>query len=51
MLFVKIVLGVLVALVAIVLLRTVMLKPTEAKEAKVQLDTSERSVKYGKQLA
>lgn len=46
-----IILAILAVLVVIVLLRTVMLKPTEAREAKVQLDTSERSVEYGKQLA
>lgn len=46
-----IILAILAALVIIVLLRTVMLKPTEARDAKVQLDTSERSVEYGKQLA
>lgn len=46
-----IILVILAALVIIVLLRTVMLKPTEARDAKVQLDTSERSVEYGKQLA
>lgn len=46
-----IILAILAALVVIVLLRTVMLKPTEARDAKVQLDTSERSVEYGKQLA
>lgn len=46
-----IILAFLAALVVIVLIRTVMLKPTEARDAKVQLDTSERSVEYGKQLA
>lgn len=46
-----IILAILAAVVVIVLLRTVMLKPTEARDAKVQLDTSERSVEYGKQLA
>ena len=51
MLFIKIVIAALALLVATLLLRTVMLKPTEAKTAKVELDTSERSVTYGKQLA
>ena len=46
-----IILAVLAALAAIVLLRAAMLKPTEAKDAKVKLDTGERSVEYGKQLA
>lgn len=40
-----------VLLVAVVLLRAVLLKPTAAKEAKVTLDTSERAEKYGKELA
>lgn len=46
-----IILAILAALVVVVLLRTVMLKPTEARDAKVVLDTSARSVEYGKQLA
>lgn len=46
-----IILAVITALVGTVLLRTVMLKPTEAKLAKVTLDESERSIAYGKQLA
>lgn len=46
-----IILVVIMVLVGIVLLRTVMLKPTEAKFAKVTLDESERSATYGKQLA
>ncbi len=46
-----IILAIFAALVIIVLLRTVMLKPTEARDAKVVLDTSERSVEYGKRLA
>ncbi len=42
----------LVVLIAIVLLRTLTLKPTAAKEAKVELDnTSERAVEYGKKLS
>ena len=41
----------LIILAAIVLLRAVMLKPTSAKDAKVNLDTSERSIEYGKKLA
>ena len=43
--------AVLVLLIAIVLLRTLLLKPTPAKEAKVQLDTSERATEYGKKLS
>lgn len=46
-----IILVVIIVLVGIVLLRTVMLKPTETKFAKVTLDESERSATYGKQLA
>lgn len=38
-------------LVAILLFRTVTLKSTEAMNTKIKLDTSERSVEYGKQLA
>ena len=41
----------LVLLLVIVLLKTLLLKPTSAKEAKVQLDTSERAVEYGKKLS
>ena len=44
-------LGILFLLVAIVLLRTIMLKPTTAKSANVQLDEGPRAGKYGKQLA
>lgn len=46
-----IVLGVLVCLIAIVFLRTICLKPTSAKEAKVVLDVSERAEEYGKRLS
>ena len=38
-------------LIAIVLLRTVLLKPTPAKEAKITLENNERAVEYGKKLA
>lgn len=41
----------LAMLFAVVLLRTILLKPTAAKEAKVTLDTSERAVEYGKKLS
>ena len=41
----------LILIAAIVLIRVITLKPTSAKEAKVQLDESIRSVEYGKQLA
>ena len=51
MILVKVILFLLIILIAVVLLRTVMLKPTSAMDAKVQLDESERSVEYGKQLA
>ena len=46
-----IILLILVALVIVVLVRTALLKPTAAKEAKVELDKSDRAVKYGKQLS
>ena len=46
-----IILAVLVLLIVIVLLRTLLLKPTAAKTVKLELDKSERAVKYGKQLA
>ena len=46
-----IILACFVVLIAIVLLRAVLLKPTTAKIAKVQLDEGERAEKYGKQLS
>ena len=48
---VGIILLLLVVLVAVVLLRAVFLKPTEAKNAVVQLDESERAKEYGQKLA
>ena len=48
---VKIILLAIVALILVVLLRTLTLKPTAAQTAKVELDKSERSEKYGKQLS
>lgn len=51
MIVLLIILAAIAVFVGILLLRTVMLKPTTAKEAKVQLDNGERSVAYGKQLA
>lgn len=41
----------LLGFVAFLLGRTSMLKPTSARKAKIELDTSERSVEYGKKLA
>ena len=41
----------LVLVVAVVLLRTVLLKPTSARNAKVELDYGPRAEKYGKQLS
>ena len=38
-------------LIAVVLLRTVLLRPTSAKTVKIEMDTSERAVKYGEKLA
>lgn len=46
-----IILGLFVILVAIVLLRTVTLKPTAAKTLKMEPDKSERASKYGQQLS
>lgn len=46
-----IVLGLLVLLIAVVLLRAALLKPTSAQKAKVQLDKGPRAEKYGKQLS
>lgn len=51
MMIIGVILAALAVLILIVVLRAVMLKPTEAKEAKVKLDTSQRSVEYGKRLA
>lgn len=50
----KIVIGVLLIpfiLCAVVIARTLLLKPTGAKTAKVQLEDSERARRYGKELA
>ena len=41
----------LVVLVVVLVVRTMSLQPTAAKDTKIQLDTSERSVEYGKKLA
>ncbi len=46
-----IVLALLIALIAVVLLRAVFLHPTPAQKAKVQLDVGPRAEKYGKQLS
>ena len=46
-----IILGGLVVLIAIVLIRTLTLKPTPAKTLKLEFEKSERATKYGKQLA
>ena len=42
---------VLVVLIAVLVIRAVRLEPTPAMTTKIQLDTSERSVEYGKRLA
>lgn len=44
-------LGVVVALIAIVLIRTLSLKPTAAKTLVIENEKSERATKYGQQLA
>ena len=46
-----IILAVLVVLVAIVLIRTLTLKPTPAKTLKLEFEKSERATEYGKKLA
>ncbi len=43
--------GVLVVLVAVVLIRTLTLKPTSARTVKLEFEKSERAAKYGQQLA
>ena len=45
------ILAIIAVLVAIVLIRTVTLKPTAAKTAKVPVDNTERAVEYGKKLS
>ena len=46
-----IILAVLVALIAIVLIRTLTLKPTPAKTLNLEFEKSERATEYGKKLA
>lgn len=46
-----IILAALVLLIAIVLIRTITLKPTAAKTVKLEFEKSERAEKYGQQLA
>ena len=43
--------GLFVVLIAVVLLRAMLLKPTTAKDANIRLDTSERATEYGKKLS
>ena len=43
--------AILAAFIAVLLIRTLTLKPTAARTAKVELDTSERAEKYGRELA
>ncbi len=43
--------GAVVALIGIVLIRTLTLKPTPAKTVKLEFEKSERATKYGQQLA
>ena len=45
------ILGALALLIAIVLLRAILLKPTAAKTLKLEPEKSERATKYGAQLA
>ena len=51
MIVVWMILALLVGVVIVVLLRTLMLKPTAAQEAEVKLDESERAVLYGEKLS
>ena len=46
-----VIIATLLILIAVVFLRAVFLKPTEAQNAKVQLEEGPRAEKYGKQLA
>ena len=46
-----VVLALLVLHIAVVLVRALLLKPTPAMTAKVELDQSERAVEYGEKLA
>ncbi|MBE6037761.1 MAG: M20/M25/M40 family metallo-hydrolase [Anaerofustis stercorihominis] len=48
---VLIILAIIVAAVLLLVLKTASVKPTSAKTAKVQLDTSERAENYGKALS
>lgn len=50
----EIILGILIlvaALLCVVVLRTLLIKPTAAKEAKIALDNDERAKEYGKKLS
>lgn len=49
--FVLIILVIIAVLAAIVLIRTITLKPTSAKTAKVPVDNTDRAVEYGKKLS
>lgn len=51
MVILGIVIAVIVVLAGILLIRTVALKPTEAKEAEVKIENTERAVRYGERLA
>ena len=46
-----IVLAVLVLLALVLIIRTLAAKPTEAVDAKIKLDESERADEYGRKLA
>ena len=45
------ILGVVLVVIAVVLIRTITLKPTPAKTVKIELEKSERATEYGKKLA
>ncbi len=51
MIFIKVCLFIIIILAVIVLIRALILKPTPAREARVVLDNSDRSVEYGQKLA
>ena len=51
MIIVWIILALVVGLIAVVLLKTLMLKPTAAANATIELDESERAVLYGEKLS
>ena len=48
---VLVILGIIAGLICVLLIKTVMIKPTSAKTIKIELDQTERSDVYGERLA